>query len=423
MSVLGPARYPRRLSYIVEIARFLSLKVGPKSPLFLLALAGGILVARPTSAEPSRADVLAIGEVPERVYATLDVRSDRVASRALLQRQRQRQRSLSALTRLNDIDAAMALARRATVALREDEALRMLARAEQLLLDTLELPGAAEHYAELQLQIGVSAAHGGKTELADAAFARAASVDPTRHLLAGEASPEVVSLARRAFERMANAREGVLHVHTNVTAARVFIDDAELGSAPLSVRIRSGVHVLRVEADDHTAYARLFDMLEGDRPALDIALSPEPLAESLQRLDGARSEHSASEIEAMRARVFQLEPTLELLVFGQRAGERGWFARCDQSLCTIVTYSSGVAAPLRVRRTESLSSNTLDAARAWMTPVVVSKRSDAAPLWQQWYVWAAAGAIVVSAGLWVGVATQPDPQHSLRASVDSSALR
>src|ERR1700712_3205300 len=137
MSVLGPASYPRRLSHIVEIARFFVRAWALKRALFSLALAGGMLVAGPTSAEPTGTRVLAIGEVPERVYSTLSIRSERVITRAALQRQRQRQRALSALARLHDVDAALGLARTATVALQEDKALRTLSSAEQTLLDTL----------------------------------------------------------------------------------------------------------------------------------------------------------------------------------------------------------------------------------------------------------------------------------------------
>jgi tetratricopeptide (TPR) repeat protein len=373
--------------------------------------------------------VLQIGTLPERVDATIGVAREHMIDVATWQRQRQRQRALSALARLHDVDVAISLARQATAALQEDAALRALSRAERALQDAMELPGAATFYAELQLQLGVTAAHSGMPELADAAFARAASIDPTRRLLAGEAAPDVVSIAQRAFERVAKAREGTLHVAATVTptaAARVFIDDRELGVAPLSVRVHSGLHVLRVEADGHAPYARSFEMLEGERPVFRVVLSPEPSALALRDVEQAFASGSAREISAASAHVLALEPRLGALLFGERVSARGWFARCEPAACAVVTYANTSGERVLVQRSAAMSRRALDDARAWLTPepsVVAATRADAPPLWQRWYVWAVAGAAVVGAGVWVGAAAQPDPQRSLRVSVDPSALR
>jgi hypothetical protein len=402
------------------------LVTGRKTALFLLALEGGILLSRPTWAQPPSTKVIQIGELPERVFSTLGVSREHVISSDALQTQRQRQRALSGLMRLRDVDAALALARQATFSLDEDNALRALSRAEHTLEETLELPGASVFYAELQLQLGVSAAHSGLATLADAAFARAASIDPGRRLLAGEAAPEVVALAQRAFERVAKAKEGTLRIAVNATAARVFIDDRALGDAPLSVRVQSGLHVLRVEADGHVPYARLFEMLEGERPALRVALSPEPATVALRELDEARQRQAAAQVESASRRIFALDPQLGMLLFGQNNAERGWFARCEPAACAIATYANRAGEPVHVQRVDSLSSAALHDARAWLTPersVVAATQAAAPPLWQRWYVWAVAGAVVVGAGVWVGAASQPDPQHSLRVSVDPSALR
>lgn len=370
--------------------------------------------------------MLQIGELPERVYSTLSIDRTRVIDPGALQVRRQRQRALSRLARVREVDAAIAVARQATFALEEDKALRALSRAEHALQETLELPGAALFYAELQLQLGVSAAQSGLIELADAAFARAASIDPDRALLAGEAAPDVVALARRAFERVAAASEGTLRIEVSAPAARVFIDDRALGEAPLSARVRTGLHVLRVEAEGHATYARLFDMLEGERPIWHIALSPEPHMLALRQLEAAFQSYLARDIEAASARVFANEPSLELLLYGERAAERGWFARCQRAGCTIGTYASLGGESPHVQRVDRLAGSALFDARAWLTPepsVVAARQADAPSLWQRWYVWAVAGAVVVGAGVWVGAALQPDPQRSLRVSVDPSALR
>lgn len=402
------------------------LAVGRKRALFLLALAGGILLSRPTWAEPQQPIVLQIGELPERVFGTLRVEDARVIDSATLQTRRQRQRALSALTRLRDIDAAIALARQATVELEEDKALSALSRAERTLQETLELPGASAFYAELQLQLGVSAAHSGLTALADAAFSRAASIDPSRRLLAGEAAPEVVSLAQRAFERVASAKEGTLHIEVNAAPAHVFIDDRAVGEAPLSVRVQSGLHVLRIESEGHVPYARLFEMLEGERPAWRVVLSPDAAMLALSALEQARQREDALAIASASGQIFALEPQLGVLLFGEHAVPRGWFARCEPGACAIATYAQHADTSVHVRRVDKLTRLALTDARAWLTPersVVAATQAAAPPLWQRWYVLAAAGAIVVGAGVWAGAALQPDPQHSLRVSVDPSALR
>jgi|GEM_PF-4042790 len=432
MSVLSPARHPGRISYHVEIKRYFPRTPGLKRALFFLALAGGILLSRPTWAQPSEAIVLQIGELSERVYSTLSIDRTRLIGVGALQIRRHRQRALSRLERVRDVDQAIALARQATFALEEDRALRALSAAEHTLQETLELPGASLFYAELQLQLGVSAAHSGLVALADAAFARAASIDPTRALLAGEAAPEVVLLARRAFERVANAKEGTLHIAASSAAARVFIDDRALGEAPLTARVRGGLHVLRVEADGHAPYARLIEVLEGERPVWHIALSPDPYVLALRELEAAVSRAGADEIERASARVFAVEPALQTLVFGERAVERGWFADCQRGqrgqrvVCAIGTYASLGGESPHVQRVDTLTGSTLTDARAWLTPersVVAATQAAAPSLWQRWYVWALAGAVVVGAGVGVAAASQPDPQRSLRVSVDPSALR
>lgn len=390
--------------------------------LFLLALAGGILLPRPTWAQQNEAIVLVMSELPERIYATLNSDRSHVIDVAALQVQRQRQRALSHLERVRDVDVGLALARQATFALEEDRALRALSHAERTLHESLALPGAALFYAELQLQLGVSAAHAGLLQLADAAFARAASIDPSRALLAGEAAPEVVALAHRAFERVANAREGSLEIAVNVPRARVYIDDRALGEAPLTARVHSGLHVLRVEAEGHVPYARVFDMLEGERPVWQIVLSPEPDALALRALEAALARDAPVEIERSSAQLFALEPALQQIVYGERVQERGFVVRCERTRCAISRYVSlGSGAP-QVQRMNTLAGSMLTDARAWLTrepSVVVATPS----LWQQWYVWALAGAIVVGAGVGVAAASQPDPERSLRVSVDPSALR
>jgi hypothetical protein len=205
----------------------------------------------------------------------------------------------------------------------------------------------------------------------------------------------------------------------------VFIDDRSVGDAPLAVRVQSGLHVLRIESDGHVPYARLFEMLEGDRPEWRVMLSPDAATLALRELERARQRPAAAEIEAACGQIFALEPQLGMLLFGEQMKERGWFARCEPDACAIATYANS-GERMHVQRVDKLTTPAFTDARAWLTPersVVAATQAAALPLWQRWYVWAAAGAVVVGAGVWVGAASQPDPQHSLRVSVDPSALR
>jgi hypothetical protein len=149
----------------------------------------------------------------------------------------------------------------------------------------------------------------------------------------------------------------------------------------------------------------------------------------LRDLEAALLRGKAHEIERASARMFALEQALQLLVFGERAGERGWFAHCERGqrgVCAIGTYANVDGESPHVQRVDTLTGSILTDARAWLTPersVVAATQAAAPSLWQRWYVWALAGAVVVGAGVGAAAASQPDPQRSLRVSVDPSALR
>jgi hypothetical protein len=206
----------------------------------------------------------------------------------------------------------------------------------------------------------------------------------------------------------------------------VFLDDVELGVAPLWSRVRSGTHVLRLEADGYTPYALLFDVLPGDRPPVFVRLAPEPSLTAVSALREAMVHASANGVLEACKQLLALEPELAKVLLGERRDERGWAARCDREGCTLFTYSGG-ATQLQISDGRPLTSALLARAHAWLTPgqsaAQATRDAVEAPLWQRWYVWAAAGALVVGAGVWVGAATQPDPVRSLRVSVDPSALR
>jgi hypothetical protein len=345
-----------------------------------------------------------------------------------------RARWLDELSQLRAVDASIARARHALVSLGEVEALRELATAERTLRGALLLPGAAAFYAELQLQLGVAAAQLGQLGLAEAAFARAARVDPGRRLLAGEAAPEVVALAARAFELAERAPEGELRVLVNAPGARVFVDDRERGSAPLSVRARSGLHVLRIEAEGHLPYACLFEIGEGQRPEQRFSLAPDPRVAALGSTRAALGRAPAAELARSAQLLLAIAPELRGLALGERAADgRGLLIRCARDGCRAPRTWSGaralgdaLAAP---PERAALSDAGLQRARAWLrtrprayAADVAASGAESGPVWQRWYVWTGVSAAVIGGLVLAAVAARSDPERRLRVRVDPSAL-
>ena len=348
-----------------------------------------------------------------------------------------RARWLGELSQLRAVDASIARARLAMVSLGEADALRELADAERTLQAALVLPGAAAFYAELQLQLGVSAAQLGQLGLAQAAFARAARVDPSRRLLAGEAAPEVVVLATRAFELAERAPEGEVRIAVDAPDARVFLDDRERGRAPLSVREKSGPHVLRIEAPGRVPYASLFEIAEGQRPEQRFSLAAEPRLVALDGVRATLTQAPAAELERAVQRVFTSAPELRALVLGERRSTgprdaRGFVIWCARRACREPRTWQGArafgGALLAPATSQVLSSRNLSEARAWLRTATVSVTDAAvahatlASVWQRWYVWTAVSAAVLGGVALAAVAARSDPEHQVRVSVDPSAL-
>jgi hypothetical protein len=342
------------------------------------------------------------------------------------------------LEQLSAADAAVARAKTALSMLDETRALRELSSAETILARTLTLPGVTVFYAEVQLQLGMCAAQLGLIDIAEAAFMRAARVEPTRRLLTGEAAPEVVALANLAFERASRAAEGEVRIVVNAEHARIFVDDVELGAAPLVLRARAGVHVLRIEAEGFATYATLFDVVEGRRPAQYFELSPVLDPAAVRRFEAARSQDDANEIANAARALLTQAPELRAVVFAQRhaapSAERSLLVRCDLNGCDAPQSIGTGAVRSHELRAVALTSENLRAARAWLIQDAVAPRvlvrdgsrpshTVATPLWQRWYVWTGLSAVAIGAAVAVGAATWPEPQRGIRVTVDPSALR
>jgi hypothetical protein len=338
----------------------------------------------------------------------------------------------SLLDRLAEVDALVAAAKSGMARLDEPAALRALAHAETIAKSALALPGVAAFYAEVELHIGVTAAQLGADELASAAFARAACLDPSRRLLAGEAAPEVVALATQAFERAASAPEGEVRIVVNAERARVFVDDVEHGFAPLRVRARSCSHVLRIEAQGYAPYAGVFELGEGQRPDQTFALLRAPHHEALSALEALiDAPHAARSAALQRAVDVLLHVAPEIAGVAwlehSRSGARELLFACDRRGCRVPSRAAKqtpIAWPVLSSR---LSEVELQRARAWLARAELASPPPQTPkspaLWQRWYVWSAVGAGIIGGALLIGYAARPEPARTLRVTVDPSALR
>ena len=429
MTVCSPARHPAELAKLAKIIRFLGIRRGAIGALFLLALGGDILISGGVLRQSGPAPILLLATPPDSDLDALAHTWPNAIDPQRWLRDAARVRRRAELSRLGEVDAAITRARRAMASLGETEALRELADAERTLSSVLTLPGAAAFYAEVQLQLGVSAAQLGQLGLAQAAFARAARVDPARRLLAGEAAPEIVMLATRAFALVERAPEGEVRIVVNAPDARVFLDDRERGSAPLSLRAGSGTHLLRIEAPGHLPYAGLYEIAEGQRPEQRFSLAEEPRHVALRDAHAVSGSAAAAALRASAARVLANAPELQGLLFVERAGaERAVLVLCERKGCSAPLRHVAGRARVQLRAPGpaiALSAENLADARAWLrTPAlaIAVAHAETASVWQRWYVWAGVSAAVIGGVALAVAATQPEPERRLRVSVDPSAL-
>jgi hypothetical protein len=436
MTVSDPARHPLDCAKVAGNCGFLRQK--PPGPggriwsLFLLAIGAVLGPCWAAQGQPGDPLVVVIGPAADAAPIARFVHVARPF--AALQSQAAWLAEYSAgvepalLDPLRETDRLITEARRSAAELDEPAALRRLAEAERLMTSALAVPGAAAFYAEVQLQLGVTAAQLGLIGLAEASFGRAARLDPRRRLLAAEAAPEVVQLAARVFDDASSAPEGEMRIVTDAAAARVFVDDVERGSAPLMLRARAGVHALRIEAPGHVTYAALFDMAEGLRPEQAYALAVESRVAASQRFAALLSAAPA-ELLAQAARdLLQTAPEVTALTWLERdaARARRLVFMCDRRGCqSPVRDETGITAR-DVFQTD-LSGAALAAARGWLhgTPAEPAQNAqrDTASLWQRWYFWSAVAATVLGAGVLIAIAAQPEPQRTLRVTVDPGDLR
>jgi hypothetical protein len=318
---------------------------------------------------------------------------------------------------LVDIERHLAEARGQAAALREADALATLAQAASVSEQLGDVPGASAWQAEIQLRIGATAAQAGLQELAEFSFRRAALLEPGRRLLQAEAPPLVVAAYERVARQLALAPLGSFEVRSAAPVASVFLDDVLQGVAPLRVRAVVGRHLLRVQAAGYRPYGALVDVLEGSRPAIEVALSPEPALAAAEELERAarRGDYDGVVRGLRRVHEFTGSARSVLVIESSPDARRALLVPCQVSGCDRAERlpDEAGATPLR----HALTAPGLRRDRAWLAANAIADESP--NWWQRWYVWG--GALVVTAAvgatLWA-LSREPDPDPRLRVVIE-----
>lgn len=318
---------------------------------------------------------------------------------------------------LSQIEQLLVGARHARSRFRERDARALLAEAEVLAAASLDVPGTAAWYAEVQLAIAITAAQIGLPTVSEAALRRAASVDASRAVQAAEAHPDVVARARAIARAAATGPRGRFEVRAEVEGAVGYLDDAPIGALPATVEAPVGPHVLRVDAPGHLGWASVITLFEGDRPPVEVALSPSP---ALRAARTAMRAARAGDLDALVAALGALPdaPAVHRVRPGGGPLDRALVTTCG---------AAGCRGPLRLEGTvesgAALTSTDAEGLR-WLAerPAFAV---DAVEWWEEWYVWVAAAAVIgagVAAAIALAVGEQGESPPPLVLIVDPGGL-
>lgn len=320
---------------------------------------------------------------------------------------------------LTEIAALLDAARADAAALREGRALAQLARAAQIAEAHVDVAGSAAWNAEVQTAIGVVAAQAGLARVSADALARAATLDASRGVRAAEAPPDLVAQAAEIARRIATGPTGSFEVTADGPGARVFLDDADVGVAPRSVRAPVGRHVLRIEAPGHRPYGTMLDVFEGAAVPLHVTLDEDPLLVTGRALvAAARAGDDAAVGLAVRALALQGVPVAS--VWRVRAAAAGERALVDLRSVDGRSRHWGVVIgglPVRIAGARDLddAGAVVDADEAFLHPphsVIVPPHGD--DFWQGPWPWIVGGVIAAGAAAAIGVAAAPQaPMHPI----------
>ena len=320
-----------------------------------------------------------------------------------------------------EVEGMLVEARRESASLREGAALSLLARAEGIVADHADVPGAAAWLAEVYTAIGITAAQAGSSRLMEDALSKAATLDRTRGVRAAEAPPEVVARAEAIAGAVATRETGSFEVRASAPNARVFLDDEEIGAVPRVVRAPVGRHVLRVTAEGHLPWGRAIEVLEGRRATIDVALSPDPIVREARSLSAAARvidpEQIASSVSALRG----LDAAWVIHV-GEAPRYRALFVACTARGCAEPRRLEVDEVPIVIPRGSAGSSHVRDAivsGRLWVrAPPPRTLPPEELSLWERWWVWAGAAVIVGAAVSAAIVLTRPESEQRRHVVVD-----
>lgn len=311
---------------------------------------------------------------------------------------------------LSLIETLLIRARHATASLQERDALGILTRAERLAEQHLDVPGMSDWYAEVQLAIAITAAQAGMDGLSGAALRRAASVDPQRDVQVAEARPEVVERARQIRRAAVTGPRGRFEVRSDVDGAVVMLDDRTIGALPRTLTAPVGLHVLRVEAPGHRPWARVVQVLEGERPALSVQLSPTRELAAARRVEAAARAGEPEAVVAALAALASLtdsagSPEVWLLWAGRGPLDRAVALRCDAERCDPARRYTGDA-PVALSAPPSAAPQ--ERSLEWLAEIPFEPPPPPEPEWyERWWLWVGAGAIAIGALTAILVAAQP----------------
>lgn len=318
------------------------------------------------------------------------------------------------------VERLLTAARANTAGLMESRALGELHRAEALSRSLADVPGAAAWIAEVQTTLGITAAQAGLLDLAEHAFARAATLDPSRGVRAAEAPPAVVERAAGILAAVARRPRGSFEVRSPSPGARIFLDDREVGLAPRIVRAPVGTHVLRVEAPGMTPWGSVLDVLEGRRPPVDVSLTPDRLVSAARRLEAAAGRFDPADA-VLQGTVLGVRAVWVVRV-GAGAEDRALLIRCEADTCDGVRRLALDEVPFVLSSVARAEWDTIAAGQrtgaSWLDePAVIPPPPLPTPFYQRWYVWA--GLAVLAGGLAaaIAVAAQPDAQQVYQVEV------
>ncbi len=155
-----------------------------------------------------------------------------------------------------------------------------LGEARRQLQEVLDLDGAMQLLADASLRLGAVRLYMQRAEQAAAAFALAATLDPTRDVNAQDFSPEVVR-AYLQVRDLAGGPGATLEVRSE-PGAEVEIDGVVAGAAPLSRQVSIGEHAVVARAPGKLAVAQLV-AVSGEGAELDIPLDDDLVGQALDR--------------------------------------------------------------------------------------------------------------------------------------------